>query len=214
MVSQTFIARDLFSAIWDLGLLSALECSNPIRFPFDTQLRQFVAKRSQVLRELLQSVERFCGFSKDIMSIASDGSPWNCQLSTAPYDRDRLNGELLLAIHESSWIEFDYDNQEFILSIIERGRGLQISRMIDNALQARYCILGKDTPFSHVLKDVVDNAIDFSNAEFSNRDSIPITSKQVLQKWIDENQYRKPEVNDLGSGYEKWKISVAIPEMS
>ena len=75
MASQTFVARDVFSAIWNLGVLGALQAAKPVKFPFDEQLRKFIHERSLILNELLQSVEDVCGFSKEVMSIATESSP-------------------------------------------------------------------------------------------------------------------------------------------
>ena len=86
MVSQTFVAREIFSAIWNLGILGALQASKPVQFPFDEQLQKFVQEKSLTLNELLRSVESICGFSNDVMLIATESSPWNGNELSTPYD--------------------------------------------------------------------------------------------------------------------------------
>lgn len=213
MVSQTFIARDIFSAIWNLGILGALQSAKAVHFPFDEQLQTFIEKKSTEFNELLRSVQHVCGFSKEVMSIATDASPWNAHVSTVPYDRDRLNGELLLAIHEFTWIEFDYDDHDCVRDIVHRGTEQQLIEILDGSIQAHFCFQEGKIPFAEAIEETLGKAIAFASTAFDRNDS-KLTIKQVIQTWIDQNRRIEPTESKKEYDYEKWRIEVAIPEMT
>ena len=214
MVSQTFVAREIFSAIWNLGILGALQASKPVQFPFDEQLQKFVQEKSLTLNELLRSVESICGFSNDVMLIATESRPGNGNELSTPYDYDRLTGEMLLATRESNWLEIDYDDHCNVDSVVRSGKEIQLIALLDRAIQARFSFKGGATPFAESMEEMLEKAAAFARAVSVENGSTCGVSKQIVNLWIDQSRVVDSVEIENECDYEKWKVEVAIPEMA
>src|SRR5688572_2715674 len=76
MYSQTFIGREIFAAVWGLGVLGAASAAEHIQFPFDDDLRTFISRRHGALDSLWREIQRFACIEDDVMWIPEQDAPW------------------------------------------------------------------------------------------------------------------------------------------
>ncbi|XXX74370.1 hypothetical protein WMF30_42665 [Sorangium sp. So ce134] len=96
MYSQTFIGRDVFAAVWGIGVLAAVAAADTMRFPFDQQLREFIsAQRGDFAATWLAIRDAAC-LSDDIMWIPENEAPWSGVPNKYP-DLLSLKSHLVLA---------------------------------------------------------------------------------------------------------------------
>ena len=192
--------------------------ATPNHLFWSESLQNFIHERNIILHALLQMIEEFCGFSKDVMSIATDASSWNDLESSAnAYTRDRLTGDILLASKSSGWIEVDYDAAREVLTIARRAKKLQCVGLLNSSLQARFCFMKSKTPFAGTLRDMLQKLLVFTKGLPGQvaSDSDSETPKQIIDSWIEEyGTLNEPAESQTEYDYEYWKIEVAIPELS
>lgn len=140
MYSQTFIGREAFAAIWGTVVLcAAAKEVDQIQFPFDPQLRRFVAAHEKDIAALLRAVERFTGLDDDIMRIASADAPW-ADAKDQYRDRDSLKMELVLASLEPSRLVGTnaFDRTELNLETIREACADQLERLLEALISGRW----------------------------------------------------------------------------
>jgi len=76
MYSQTFVGREIFSAVWGIGILGAASSVPVIQYPFDEQLRQFITLHKKHLIELWRIIEALSCFDGEVMKIGEQDAPW------------------------------------------------------------------------------------------------------------------------------------------
>ncbi|MEK6234325.1 MAG: hypothetical protein N2C14_06410 [Planctomycetales bacterium] len=209
MVSETFVARELFSCLWNLPILGALRHCGIVLFPFDKQLTTYVEKHNECWRRLLQNIQSFCGFTRDVMEIASDCSPWSgLSSNSTEYASDRLHGDLLLACNESKWSEVDFEDSFVVSRWTKKAFEVQIIAMFDSLLQGRYCF-GNQSGISPVeVACIVEDGFRLAQSPVEVR--FPRTPLQTTFLWWKEHQY----LNDVAEGilesaHQQW-LSSAI----
>ncbi|AKT43466.1 uncharacterized protein CMC5_076980 [Chondromyces crocatus] len=147
MVSQSFIGRDIFSAIWGLVILSAAaEHLEDLRLPFDPQLQQFAAKHDRSLSALWHAVQAYACLNDAVMTISIEDSPWFDPESTF-YEFEMLKAWLVLGSLESQRfreegvverLTFDHEN-------IRRTCTDLLAKLLDSLLSGHwaFCVDGR-----------------------------------------------------------------------
>jgi hypothetical protein len=96
MYSQTFVGRDIFETVWALGVLAAAAGAGTVQFPFDPQLRDFVAAHRGALESTWPAIQDAVCLNDDIMWIPEGDAPWSGAPDKYP-DIDSLKAHLVLA---------------------------------------------------------------------------------------------------------------------
>lgn len=140
MYSQTLIGRDIFAAIWGLGVMGAVaQAVDSLGFPFDAQLREFAAAHKEDLSRLWREIGRFSGLSNDVVKIAVEEAPWAEGAIRYP-DADSIKMELVLA---SPGVEHTIGASEFQALTLDRDNLRRacltlLARLLDSTLSAHW----------------------------------------------------------------------------